>query len=610
MSSFTKKKKKYFYNQLFSASEKFILTNLDELGLIEADEEVEIYDAEIMNVYADYSNEDLLNFDVLVNNYILVKTADNHHDEEDTRNRWVRVRCSGILNAGVQNFTIKQVSSYIKGTYSTFINPMSDELVPFIWKDDLERTAENFLKKYFPLVLEVPHAINPYNLAFNMGLQVFEREITEDCSIFGQIYFQDSIEKEVKAGTILIDSNLEKIRGRVVINNTIVHECVHWDKHRKAFELERAYHQELSNISTTLLEETSSQKASATDWMEWQTQTLTPKIMMPRNMFKQESETIIKYLIEKSESKDELDIIEKGIDKLARFFGVSRLSAKIRLVELGYAEAIGAFNFIDGKYVPTHSWSKGFLETNQTFSISLIDAGLQLLTNPILKKNVDTGALVFVESHYCLNESKYISYDIFGSPFLTPYARHHMDECCIVFDISIKHQVGNQTLALTLVLNRDKESDLKFNIGYPTNKNITVEEKAEYIATHAQDVMDLLVTFPNELGESLKALMKWREISVDKLAEESQLDVASISRIRSGKRDNPTLKSIIALCVGMSLPPLLSHKLIQNAGYTLRYSNQEQMLYEIILGGCSSMNIFDCNKLLIEKGFEPLVAEK
>ncbi|CDG05790.1 helix-turn-helix domain-containing protein [Lactococcus lactis] len=610
MSSFTKYVKKYFYNQLFSASEKFILTNLDELGLIEADEEVEIYDAEIMNVYADYSNEDLLNFDVLVNNYILVKTADNHHDEEDTRNRWVRVRCSGILNAGVQNFTIKQVSSYIKGTYSTFINPMSDELVPFIWKDDLERTAENFLKKYFPLVLEVPHAINPYNLAFNMGLQVFEREITEDCSIFGQIYFQDSIEKEVKAGTILIDSNLEKIRGRVVINNTIVHECVHWDKHRKAFELERAYHQELSNISTTLLEETSSQKASATDWMEWQTQTLTPKIMMPRNMFKQESETIIKYLIEKSESKDELDIIEKGIDKLARFFGVSRLSAKIRLVELGYAEAIGAFNFIDGKYVPTHSWSKGFLETNQTFSISLIDAGLQLLTNPILKKNVDTGALVFVESHYCLNESKYISYDIFGSPFLTPYARHHMDECCIVFDISIKHQVGNQTLALTLVLNRDKESDLKFNIGYPTNKNITVEEKAEYIATHAQDVMDLLVTFPNELGESLKALMKWREISVDKLAEESQLDVASISRIRSGKRDNPTLKSIIALCVGMSLPPLLSHKLIQNAGYTLRYSNQEQMLYEIILGGCSSMNIFDCNKLLIEKGFEPLVAEK
>ena len=139
------------------------------------------------------------------------------------------------------------------------------------------------------------------------------------------------------------------------------------------------------------------------------------------------------------------------------------------------------FDLIDGKYVPTHSWSKGFLETNQTFSISLIDAGLQLLTNPILKKHVDAGALVFVESHYCLNESKYISYDIFGKPFLTPYARHHMDECCIIFEISIKHKVGNQTLALTLVLNRDKESDIKFNIGYPTNKNITVEEKAEYM---------------------------------------------------------------------------------------------------------------------------------
>ena len=366
----------------------------------------------------------------------------------------------------------------------------------------------------------------------------------------------------------------------------------------------------LSNISTALSVEQKSSKTSATDWMEWHTQTLTPKIMMPRKMFKQEAEAVIKHLVERSDSKDELDVIEKAIDELAHFFEVSRLSAKIRLVELGYDEAIGAFNFIDGVYVPTHSWEKGFLKNNQTFSVGVIDAGLQLLFHPELKKNVESGALIFVESHYCLNEPKYISHDVFGKLFLTPYARHHMDECCIVFEISAKVKAGNQALSLNLVLNRDKQSDIQFNISCPDENNVTVEERADYIASHAQDVMDLLANFPSNLGETLKALMKWREISVEKLAEDSQLDVASISRIRSGKRENPTLKSVIALCVGMKLPPILSHKLIENAGYILRFSNQEQMLYEIILDGCGSLDIYACNELLIRKGFEPLVIEK
>ena len=53
--------------------------------------------------------------------------------------------------------------------------------------------------------------------------------------------------------------------------------------------------------------------------MEWHTQTLTPKIMMPRKMFKQEAEAVIKHLVERSDSKDELDVIEKAIDELAHF---------------------------------------------------------------------------------------------------------------------------------------------------------------------------------------------------------------------------------------------------------------------------------------------------
>lgn len=607
MASFKKYIKKFFYNQLYEISSRFIVANRKDLGFNSV--WIEVDDIEVKSIYINDTSLKGIDFDIIVNCDISMKEWSESYDGE-LANRWLRIRCCGELDAGIKHLKIKQTLQYEKGSSNEFKNPMSDELVPFIWKDDLDKVAEDFLRRHYPLALEIPQAINPYYLASNMGLEVLKKEITSDCSIFGQIYFQDSPDNEIKAGTILIDSNLENIRNLGVINNTIIHECVHWDKHRKAFELERAYHQGLSNISTTLSAEQKASKTSATDWMEWHTQSLTPKIMMPRKMFKLEAEAIVKHLIENSETKDDLDIIEKVIDELAQFFGVSRLSAKIRLVELGYDVAIGAFNFVDGAYVPTHSWKKGFLEHNQTFSVSVIDAGLQLLSHPELKKNVESGAIIFAESHYCLNEPEYISYDIFGKPILTPYARHHMDECCIVFELSAKVKVGNQTLALMLVLNRDKESDIQFNISYPNEKNITVEERAEYITSHAQDMLDLMANFPNDLGETLKLLMKWREIKVDKLSEDSQLDVASISRIRSGARENPTLKTIIALCVGMKLPPMLSHKLIENAGYTLRYSNKEQMLYEIILGGCGSLNIYDCNKLLVREGFEPLVAEK
>lgn len=53
----------------------------------------------------------------------------------------------------------------------------------------------------------------------------------------------------------------------------------------------------------------------------------------------------------------------------------------------------------------------------------------------------------------------------------------------------------------------------------------------------------------------------------------------------------------------------MSRKLLELAGYRLRLVKQEEMLYEIILDGCSSKAINDCNRLLMENGLDPLVKE-
>lgn len=576
---------------------------------------MELYDLEVKYVYADNSSTKLFDFDVIVNCDVSVKRWSDSDDGE-IRNRWLRIKCCGELDAGIKNFKVKQVLQYEKGSNNEFKPPLSDALVPLVWKKDLDKVASSFLKFYYPQALEFPQAINPSLLVQKMGLTLEKRKLTEDTSIFGQIYFQDIPSKSIKTGTVLIDSELENIRYQGVINNTIIHECVHWVMHRKVFELERVTQEELTHLSTVALLEDSRIKSNATDWMEWQTESLTPKIMMPKEMFRQEARIIIKKLIEKSESKDELEFIQSAIDELAVYFGVSRLSAKIRLVELGFDIAIGAFNYIDGKYVPTHYWKQGFLEQNQTFSISIFDIGLQLLINPELKKNIEKGSLLFVENHFCLNDSKYISYNILSKPFLTPYARHHMDECCIVFEITAKVQTGNQTLALSLVLNRDVGSDIKHSISYPTGKNNEILDKAHLIFQNNDDVQKVLKDIPKDFGSALDYLIKFREFSNKKLISELEyyseeelvtpLSVESLSRLIHND-SNPKLKTVVMLCIGLQLPMVLCLDLIKKAGFELRYYIPEEMFYLTIIACCGEYSLKEWNNLMIEKGCQPFV---
>ena len=61
-----------------------------------------------------------------------------------------------------------------------------------------------------------------------MGLEIYEQEIAEDGTVFGQIYFRDT--ETVKACRILDDPRAYFLRNLGSVNNTIVHECIHWDK--------------------------------------------------------------------------------------------------------------------------------------------------------------------------------------------------------------------------------------------------------------------------------------------------------------------------------------------------------------------------------------------
>lgn len=67
------------------------------------------------------------------------------------------------------------------------------------------------------------------------------------------------------------------------MNNTIIHECVHWERHKMFFELMRLLSHECHSISCKIIEIYGKDKTKSTplDWIEWQANTLAPKILMP-----------------------------------------------------------------------------------------------------------------------------------------------------------------------------------------------------------------------------------------------------------------------------------------------------------------------------------------
>lgn len=385
MASITKYVKEHYFDEVSRAGIDYFLQNVIELGVSvdELTESISIEYSDIRYVSAGKREDDLIDIDVVLNIFAEVSWLTGFESITTQKKiRWLRVSCSAFVDDGLKDFQIQAVAPYKKGRLSLFEHPLSDELVPFLWRDELDDTAEAILTLYYPEVLQSPMQINPYTLARTLGLGIEFREITQDTSIFGRIYFEDDTEQGISEKTIVIDSNLEKIRPSGTINNTIIHECLHWILHRYSVELEKGSADIIAQISTT-------EEAVETDWMEWQVHSLAPKIMMPKGMTQQFLKVKFAELKVTRQVKAMIDIIEDLIKATANYFGVTIIAAQKRLVEFGIEEARGAFNYIDGRYVPAYSWQRGFLGVDQTFSIGLKDLSKLLSEHQINLSKID-----------------------------------------------------------------------------------------------------------------------------------------------------------------------------------------------------------------------------
>jgi len=205
-----------FYNDFYSYLEKHIEENQDNLDLdiqnVHNVGRIILTDMEIKMASVNDLPGMEIEFDVVIEAEIKVSEGDYHYDDYDLCNQWFLLNCKGNLENSLDDFKIMGIEVYTQR--NKIEKPLSDALVPYIKKEELDSVATDFLNKYYPEVLKNPVDLDPIELASKMGLTVEVRDITKDLSIFGQVYFHDSeaelydsqkdemIIEEVKAGTI------------------------------------------------------------------------------------------------------------------------------------------------------------------------------------------------------------------------------------------------------------------------------------------------------------------------------------------------------------------------------------------------------------------------
>lgn len=607
-----------YFNNIFYAVLRYYNENKNHLDLhtyaVPYPSFVKLTDISVERVYfKDDIKSEISEFKLDVEAEFTLKGDKFNDYEEDTKRRKFIVTCSGILNNGLKKVKIIDVGEKDSSPYA-YKEALSSLLIPYIPYEDLDKRATEFLDKYYPEALKSPTPILVDELMKRMNVHFFHAPLKN--KIFGKAFFAESrekiynndneiIEADIPERTILIDPDVYFYRNAGSYNNTVVHECVHIEYHRKFFEIQKLIDSSKKSISCKegkLPQKLSGNYQKAFDLMEWQACSLTPKILMPAKMFRLKFEELWKETAIDYPNALKGRIMEVVIEKLSDFFNVSKIAVKIRLFDIGIDNAAGTSNYINGKRYPSFYFKSHTLEKNQTFVIDFVDSLIQINLNPELKELSKQGKLAYANGMVVLNDEKYVRVDENGERVLTDYALEHVDECAFIFEKAHSKSSGiyNQYLETICFLCRSEETGSYIQSSY-CKGNIhnakIIQDASEIEDEYSENVeaLSLIKKMNGSFVEDFNVLINENQY-VHPNGEPNWSMMQSLTLISDKTLKtyaegtaHPTKSKALAICAGFCLHPRVSYHFLAKAGYQLQ----------------STMNDFDfvyCG--LIERHYE------
>ena len=474
---------------------------------------------------------------------------------------------------------------------------LDEYLVPVYKWDDIEEESENIIFHTISEGLSDAKWLQPGLLAERLGLNIvylplYKRPRTASILFFGPGEVLTAADSEEKLEPIPV-----KVNGNTIVLNTrkpgqerdaIFHECFHYVEHRLFFQLQQLHNTDISYLAKWKPVELKRDERSPIEWIEWQAHIGSQCLQMPKRLLR-------KRISDELSDMQKLDRhmgfkLQAAGRKLAKEFNVYNYQLRNRMIHVGFPAAKGALNFVEDDYITPFAFELGECHGSQTFVISPKEVADEYVRNEAFRKLIDTGRYIHADGHVCLNEPQYVVRQ--GNKLrLTEWANSHVDQCCLRFVRNYirdkhSHYVFGQ-------LNSDEEYNGR-------SLALSLQSSAENALKQAQEMSQVLLNLPGSFSGTLIAHMKRVGITRERLAEEAMMSGTMIKRMRTSERDL-TLDQVIAVCIGLHIPPEYSFDLIEKAGFRLR-NTPEHLIYKSILQTMYMEKLMNIQKLLAKCG--------
>lgn len=295
------------------------------------------------------------------------------------------------------------------------------------------------------------------------------------------------------------------------------------------------------------------------------------------------------------------------VNSIADKFGISKEAARMCFHEFGYYYIDGIFVDLNGKSYSPFSFTKNLLKKNESFVISRETYVNLILEDSRFAELIRSRRYIYLGYVVCKLNSRYINIKILenGIKFvLSDYAREHIDECCIRFNLDKMNFPVKMVFCRTQSPGSHKYPDTKRCYDVPDKLPLIIKDKIDELKKNdKQRIADRKIilemeskgidTFPKALVYIMDVVKK-PKIKKEDMAERIGCDPKTIQNYRNKLTPN-TIEKMMLICLGCQIGEELSMYLIKKTiggipdnkksvyKFLLKYTNESLQLWDLIM---------------------------
>ena len=249
--------------------------------------------------------------------------------------------------------------------------------------------------------------------------------------------------------------------------------------------------------------------------------------------------------------------------------------------------------------MPPYNTSTGIIEPGTGFDISRADADRLYESDPAFKKIIDTGAFVYAEGHFCLNDDRYVEHTRDGLR-LTDEAREHIEKCCLLF--SIRYSQRRATYDREALHSDDWKND-----------PIAVALAAiplELLIGASSDKAGLVASLPLTFGDTLKHHREKAGLTQEEMAEMIGVDRETVTRYETAKKPSITKQMIARIGHDLKLRGEYTEDMLDKANRSLDTTDEKDNVLRFVIYYMYVRELEACNAYLVSRKCHTLGSRK